>query len=208
MNEIPVFFHRGDGWWVPEDRRFPSNKSSALKATPEIIVIHWTGGTSGSIEARTKRIKEWSESQTEKASVHFEIMRDGTIYQIVPTTRAAWHAGESKWRTASGKTRNSVNFYSIGVEIDNVGPVTKKGDDWVDSFGRPFSGPIASINGKQYEMPTADQFIALRLVIDSLRSEFKVALKDIVGHLDVSPGRKIDPGPLVTRRTLGYEDGR
>lgn len=208
MNEIPVFYHRGDGWWVPEDRRFPSNKSSAFKSVPEIIVIHWTGGTSGSIEARTKRIKEWSESQTEKASVHFEIMRDGTIYQLVPTTRAAWHAGESKWKTASGKTRNSVNFYSIGVEIDNVGPVTKKGDDWVDSFGRPFSGAIASINGKQYEMPTPDQFIALRLVIDSLRSEFKVAIRDIVGHLDVSPGRKIDPGPLVTRRTLGYEDGR
>lgn len=207
MDKIPAIFPRGDGWWVPSAQRIQCSKSSALKLTPEIIVIHWTGGTYGDIPTRTRRIRDWAADASAKASVHITIMRDGTVYQLIPTTRAAWHAGESSWRTAAGTTRKSVNYYSLSVEIDNVGPVTRKGAGYVDSYGRAFPGAVVAIGSKYYEQPPMDQLIALRMVIDALRTEYRVAIHDIVGHCDVSPGRKIDPGPCVTRQILGFADG-
>jgi len=111
-----------------------------------------------------------------KVSAHYLVEEDGRIFSLVPEARRAWHAGKSFWR---GDV--DLNARSVGVEIVNPG----------HEFGyRPFSEPqIASVIG---------------LVAD-IRSRWTVPDDRIVGHSDVAPDRKSDPGELFPWRRLARE---
>ncbi|MET0295725.1 MAG: N-acetylmuramoyl-L-alanine amidase [Phenylobacterium sp.] len=107
--------------------------------------------------------------RSEEASVssHYLVEEDGRIFRMVPEERRAWHAGASFWRG-----ERNVNAASIGIEIVNPG----------HEFGyRPF--------------PQAQIAAVLALTAD-IRSRWKIEDRDIVGHSDVAPSRKIDPGEL------------
>jgi len=205
----------GDGWWVDEAHRIPSSKSSTYLQQPKVIVLHWTAAPYKTLAENLARIKRWAANAAEKSSTHFSILRDGTIYQLVPTTRAAWHAGASSWVCADGqklppkKAETSINRYALGIDFDIVGPVTRYPDGrWVDCYGGTYTGPQPEYSDqtrKWYEPVQLAQLLSCRMLIDALRTRFSVALPDVVGHVDVSPGRKIDPGPFVTRRSLGLE---
>lgn len=110
---------------------------------------------------------EWLTNPKSKASAHFLIGRKGKITQLVDTDHVAWHAGKSEYWG-----RKSVNKFSIGIELENLGNL--KGDF------EPF--PEAQIG-------------ALLILIADLLDAYP-SIKDIVGHCDVAPNRKIDPGPL------------
>lgn len=110
-------------------------------------------------------------------SAHYLIDEDGTVYSLVPDHLRAWHAGVSGWRGW-----NDPNGVSIGIELVNPG------HDW---GYRPFPEP---------------QFEALASLLARLRSRHPIAPCDIVGHSDVAPARKRDPGelfPWVRLATLG-----
>ena len=207
--KLQSFFDRGNNFFCDESHRIDgSKKSSAFKRTPNVIVIHWSAGAYSTDEKRLQRIKQWVADPNEKKSVHFCILRGGAVYQLVGLDRAAWHAGKSEWIDAQGNKLSSLNYYSFGIELDLVGPVTQKNGKWVDSYGHAFLGAVAQgEDGKFYEQPSDQMLYSLRMVIDTLRSKYQIALQDVVGHVDVSPGRKIDPGPLVTRVSLGLSDG-
>ncbi|HEY4075761.1 MAG TPA: N-acetylmuramoyl-L-alanine amidase [Rhizomicrobium sp.] len=102
-----------------------------------------------------------------KVSAHYTIDEDGTVYAHVPEARRAWHAGVSWW---AGET--NINTRSIGIEIVNPG----------HEFGyRPF--PEAQIAA----LTTLCHGILMRHPIPSWR---------VLGHSDVAPARKEDPGEL------------
>lgn len=108
-----------------------------------------------------------------KVSSHYLVEEDGRIFRMVPEERRAWHSGVSFW-----KGRTDVNGASIGVEIVNPG----------HEFGyRPF--PEAQVR-------------AVIELLDDIRSRWMIADRDIVGHSDVAPDRKIDPGELFPWRRL------
>ncbi|MBO7722882.1 MAG: N-acetylmuramoyl-L-alanine amidase, partial [Thermoguttaceae bacterium] len=203
----------GDGWWVDEDHRLSCSKSSTYLQQPSVIVLHWTAAPYKGLAENLARIKRWAANNNEKQSTHFSILRDGSIYQLVPTTRAAWHAGESEWTRADGvhlpisKSAKSVNRYSLGIDFDLVGPVTRYPDGrWVDCYGGTYSGPQPEYSDqtrKWYEPVQLAQLVSCRMLLDLLMSRFKVQLHDVVGHVDVSPGRTIDPGPFITQAALG-----
>lgn len=205
----------GDGWWVDEDHRIPCSKSSTYLEQPSILVLHWTAAPYKTVAENLARIKRWAANASDKSSTHFSIQRDGTIYQLVPTTRAAWHAGKSEWTRADGKhypprkTETSINRYSLGIDFDLVGPVTRYPDGrWVDCYGGTYSGPQPEYSDqtrKWYEPVQLSQLQSCRMLIDALTARFGIALHDVVGHVDVSPGRKIDPGPFITHESLGLE---
>lgn len=198
----------GDGWFVDTDHRFACNKTSKLKVpAPQMIVLHWTAGRYAEVLERAERMKAWAANEKEKQSTNFVILRDGTIFQLVPTTKAAWHSGESAWQLADGRSIKSCNYYSIGIDLDLVGPVTLKNEVWVDGKGYPVFCNAQQEGKKCYEKPTDAQFYALRVLIDVLRTKYNIPLRDIVGHRDVSPGRKIDPGPFVNVQELGLING-
>jgi N-acetylmuramoyl-L-alanine amidase len=108
-----------------------------------------------------------------KDSSHYMVEEDGRIFRLVPEERRAWHAGVSFW-----KGERNINGVSIGVEIVNPG----------HEFGyRPF--PEAQIE-------------AVISLITDIRSRWMIGNERIVGHSDVAPGRKDDPGELFPGKRL------
>ena len=102
-----------------------------------------------------------------KVSAHYMVAEDGSVFSLVAEARRAWHAGVSSWR---GET--DINGRSIGVEIVNPG----------HEFGyRPFPGP---------------QIDAVIRLLDDVRRRWTIDDAFILGHSDVAPRRKQDPGEL------------
>lgn len=114
-----------------------------------------------------------------KVSAHYLIDEDGVVCALVPEHRRAWHAGQSFWR---GHT--DINSRSIGIELVNPG----------HELGyRPF--PCAQI----------DSLIDLS---QSLLSRHSIQARNVVGHSDIAPTRKRDPGQLFPwARLKGYGIG-
>ena len=104
------------------------------------------------------------------------------IYQLVQEEERAWHAGVSEWQ---GTTE--LNAASIGIENVNLGPsIRPQGRTW-----QPY--------------PPAQVDALVRLAKDIV-TRYRIPPTRVVGHSDVAPQRKIDPGPLFPWRTL-YEAG-
>ena len=102
---------------------------------------------------------------TSKVSSHFLISRSGKVYGLVKENRSAWHAGNSCW----GKYKN-LNKNSIGIELVNKG----------HQFG--------------YVSFTKKQILSLIQISKKLIKKYKIKKKNIVGHSDIAPLRKLDPG--------------
>jgi N-acetylmuramoyl-L-alanine amidase len=102
-----------------------------------------------------------------KVSAHYLIAEDGQIVKMVDESKRAWHAGRSYWRGAT-----DINSISIGIEIVNPG------HEW---GYRPF--PITQID-------------ALIPLMQEIVTRHKITRGNIVGHSDVAPTRKVDPGEL------------
>tara|TARA_A100001011_G_C14283215_1_gene832448 strand:+ start:1595 stop:2227 length:633 start_codon:yes stop_codon:yes gene_type:complete len=100
-----------------------------------------------------------------KVSCHYLISREGKIFQIVDDKNVAWHAGKSKW----GKFVN-LNKKSIGIELVNKG----------HQFG--------------YQKFSAKQIKALIKLCIKLKNKYKIQNRFVLGHSDIAPLRKSDPG--------------
>lgn len=109
-----------------------------------------------------------------EVSAHYLIDEQGTVIQLVDEAKRAWHAGKSFWR---GET--DVNSASIGIELVNPG----------HEFGyRPF--------------PDA-QMDALVPLLADIVDRYDIPRANVVGHSDIAPARKTDPGELFDWDTLG-----
>ena len=98
-------------------------------------------------------------------SCHYYIDKNGKTIVMVPNLYIAWHAGKSKW-----KRFKSLNKSSIGIEISNPG----------HQFG--------------YRKFNRKQLNSLKKILNFLIKEYKINFKNILGHSDISPLRKKDPG--------------
>lgn len=100
-----------------------------------------------------------------KVSAHYVVEEDGRVFRLVPEARRAWHAGMSHWRGASG-----LNARSIGIEVVNPGH---------EHGYRPFA---------------ALQMAALCDLCLGVLARHPIPAWNVVGHSDVAPDRKEDPG--------------
>lgn len=108
---------------------------------------------------------DWLSRPESGVSSHYVVDMDGTVTQLVSEEMRAWHAGKSCWR---GET--DVNSASIGIEIHNPG----HGEDYCD-------------------FPDA-QMQAVADLSRDIVVRWTIAPEGVLGHSDVAPGRKIDPG--------------
>ena len=101
-----------------------------------------------------------------------------TIYKLVDENQRAWHAGESQW-----KGRTWLNSSSIGIEIVNKGfRDTPQGRVWY-----PY---------------TEGQVQSLIALLKDISTRYKIDPRNIIGHSDIAPLRKLDPGPLFPWKRL------
>ncbi|HUO21894.1 MAG TPA: N-acetylmuramoyl-L-alanine amidase [Caulobacteraceae bacterium] len=108
-----------------------------------------------------------------KVSAHYLIEEDGRVFSLVAEERRAWHAGVSFW-----KGERDVNAISIGIELVNPG------HEW---GYRAFPEP---------------QIEALVALLDEVRGRWDIPNGRILGHSDVAPDRKTDPGELFPWKAL------
>ena len=115
-----------------------------------------------------------------RVSTHYLIKQNGEIITLVPDLYTAWHAGKSVW-----KNYTSLNKDSIGIEIVNPGH---------------------DINYKKF---SKIQLAALVRLSKFLIKKYRINLKNILGHSDIAPERKKDPGEkfpwkLLSKKKIGY----
>lgn len=183
------------GWWVDEKDRINSPKFSPRKGKKiKLIVVHTTVAPRETLDNRG-RIERWFKNTSSTASSHFVILRDGTILQGVSTDDAAWHAGKSKW-PRQGVNGESVNLWSIGIDLDTLGRLKTKDGQCFDAYGSPYKGTPVELNGNYFDPFTDEQIASATKLIAKLANFYHIDAADIVGHCDVSPGRKTDPEPL------------
>ena len=111
-----------------------------------------------------------------QVSAHYLISADKQpqIYALVDETNRAWHAGQSYWQGSAG-----LNDSSIGIELDNLGFIEKNSEKKCEKIWHPF--------------PTTQITTLIELLLD-LQSRYGISPTHILGHSDIAPGRKWDPG--------------
>ena len=112
-----------------------------------------------------------------KVSAHYLIEEDGRVIGLVDENNRAWHAGVAMW-----KGQDNINARSIGIEIVNPG------HEW------------------GYRAFPDVQITSVLGVLKGIVTRWKVAKNRIIGHSDVAPGRKEDPGELFPWDRLARED--
>jgi len=100
-----------------------------------------------------------------KVSAHYFIKKNGKIINLVPDLYEAWHSGKSNW-----KNIQSLNRFSIGIEIQNSGH---------ENFYEKFSNK---------------QMNSVKKLLRILIKRYSIDYKNILGHSDIAPNRKKDPG--------------
>src|SRR5690349_10975930 len=107
-----------------------------------------------------------------RVSAHYVLAEDGTRYRLVPEDRVAWHAGRSHWRG-----REALNASSIGIEIVNL-------------------------HGDRHDYPSRQIEALIELCREITARHPAIVPRNVVGHSDIAPERKIDPGLRFPWATL------
>lgn len=172
---------------------------------PKFIIIHYTAGRS--VESTV----EWFKNPKSDASAHLVIGCDGKLTQLIDFNKKAWHAGKSKWANLNG-----LNDFSIGIELDNPGRLSKVGDKYFSWFKKEYSkdnvveAPHKHETNNSFWFEYTEEQIEICFKVCKLILE-NYSIQDILGHDDIAPFRKNDPGPLFPmenfrRKLLGRED--
>ncbi len=165
------------------------NTSGEFKAGDlDTIILHYTAGP-------TKNAINTLTNPRVKASAHLVISRDGSVTQLAPFNLITWHAGQSQYEGRIG-----FNNYSIGIEIENDGILQKSGNIYRAWYGatHPEEEVIEATHRNstsknfwhtytQEQIETVEE--VCRLLVETYEMKF------ILGHDEIAPKRKQDPGP-------------
>jgi len=142
----------------------PSPNFNDRKHPVDMLVFHYTG-----METGQQALDRMCDRSAE-VSAHYMVWEDGRVVQLVGEDKRAWHAGVSSW-----KGDEDLNSRSIGIEIVNGG------HDW------PLPGDVLP----PYPQVQIDALIRLT---QGILERWDIPQKRIVGHSDIAPARKDDPG--------------
>lgn len=154
------------------------------------LIMHYTAAT------RAAGSVSWFLSTKAKASAHLLIDRDGGITQFAPFNIVTWHAGKSQWKGLTG-----LNKCSIGIELVNGGRLERVGDKWicpVDKRTVPNDQVVIARHKNGGSERGWHKYTEVQLQMAAEIAKLLVQtynLSEILGHEDISPGRKVDPGP-------------
>ncbi len=181
--------------WQPTPNLYSPPEFKLPNQEPDSIIIHYTAMTSAQSAANALC------NPKVKASAHLVVGKQGEIFQLAPFNYRTWHAGVSEYGG-----RKYYNHFAIGIEIDNVGWLIKMGQVYsrpeLLNHGTSFSED--EIQEAQHRNPrvhhhfwqryTREQILKVYELCELLAERYPI--KEILGHDEISPGRKQDPGPL------------
>jgi N-acetylmuramoyl-L-alanine amidase len=181
--------HRLSGGGV-KFKASPNHGSMFSAGVADTIVIHYTGGSN--FQSSVDHLC----SEKAKASAHLVIGREGQVTQLVPFDTIAWHAGASQW-----KGRTGMNQYSIGIELDNAGELSRnEAGHYTSWFNRIYAADEVfkgthrnKTESSFWHAYTEEQLDKVFEICDLLCDTY--GIKVIVGHEEIAPKRKTDPGP-------------
>ncbi len=166
--------------------------------SPRYLVMHYTAGRS--LESSVASL--CTKKPSGNASAHIVLGRDGRIVQLAPFNVVTWHAGVSAWDGLTG-----LNSHSIGIEMDNAGALDRVGAQYMSWFkqaypedqvhvgAHPQGGPVRGWHA--YSGVQIERAIELAELLVST-----YGLQEVLGHEDIAPGRKSDPGPAFPMAAL------
>ena len=147
--------------WLKITQNYSPNFNTPKRQKKNIkyIIVHYTG-----MKNELSALNRLTDYKS-KVSAHYFIKKNGKIINLVPDLYEAWHAGKSNW-----KNIQSLNRYSIGVEIQNSG------------------------HENLYEKFSNKQMSSVKKLLRFLTKRYRINCKNILGHSDIAPNRKKDPG--------------
>lgn len=177
-------------WLTPVTREFiPGGANMAIR---RFLVVHFTAGAGG------RSSIDWWRKLANGVCAHFVIERDGEIIQCRPCNRTAGHAGASRWRDPKTDILyHGINSCSIGIELANGGhSYPTKFSELPPTFAaHKHGGPT-----REWETYPPAQLAACEALAKVLVANYH--LDDVIGHEDISPNRKSDPGPAFPMAAL------
>lgn len=185
---------------------YKATPNKGAKYVPQYLIMHYTAATTA------ESAINWFMRSVAQASAHLLIGGDGAITQFAPFNVVAWHAGTSIWNGLIG-----LNKHSIGIELVNAGRLSKAGDKCFCPVDKKEvkSDDIEMAVHKNETKESAwqeytDKQLEVSVEIAALLVKF-YRLKDVLGHDDIAPFRKSDPGPAFPMnsfrsRALGRKD--
>ena len=158
---------------------------------PFYLIMHYTADPS------FENVVSCFKDPSAQAAAHLVIDFDGSIVQMVRFDKIAWHAGTSShWEDLK-----NMNYFSIGIELVNAGKLKQRADcKWINWANIIIPDDEVVILKHKYEDREAGWQIypekQINTAIDVARALHEnYSFKDILGHEDVRPGEKVDPGP-------------
>lgn len=177
--------------------RYVPTPNRGDKYTPKFLVIHYTAATTASSAI------SWLTNKVAQASAHLVIGRDGAVTQLAPFNIITWHAGKSQWGGLVG-----LNKFAIGIELVNAGRLSKIGERYICPVDKQFikEDDIIIARHKNESTDSAwqeytDKQVEVALEISALLVS-TYHLEDVLGHEDISPLRKSDPGPAFAMKSF------
>ncbi len=188
MAHMRISGHRLHGERVTY-RSSPNHGDLFTPPNPDTVIIHYTACPDAASAIATLCDPE------RRVSAHVVVGRQGDVTQLVPFDRVAWHAGVSRWGE-----RESLNQYSLGIEIDNAGQLKLEEGRLVAWFGQqyPQDEVIQAVHRHQTQLTSWHRYTdtqtgvvmqLCRLLMDAY------GIRHILGHDEIAPMRKVDPGP-------------
>lgn len=156
----------------------------------EALIFHFTASSNASSTIR------FLASSNARASAHILVDRSGGVVQMVPFDISAWHAGQSRYEPL-GLT--GLNRYSVGIQLVNLGQLKQQEDGsfkaWTGETVVAAEVEVINEGGTStyWHKYTPEQIATATDIVRAFRASDPTIL--ILGHSDVSPGRKTDPGP-------------
>lgn len=155
----------------------------------DTIIVHYTAGANAQSAIDTLCDTE------RKVSAHLVVARDGTITQLLPFDTVGWHAGKSSWQGRTG-----LNNYSIGIEVDNPGRLQHRDGGYYSWFGKayPEEDVVQAVHRNETAFSHWHRFPESQVAVVEQLCALLVehyGISQILGHEEIAPDRKDDPGP-------------
>lgn len=174
--------------------RFEATTKMSGDIAPKFIIHHYTANNS--LEGTVRVFKE------NAVSAHLILDRDGTVVQMVPFNKKAWHAGTSATTSKWGKKYSGLNSDSVGIEVINYGylgnhvPKSQDTTDWT------LLKHTNETQSRLWQPYTDVQIQEVTWISDALMKEYKIPAEHNKSHDEISPDRKVDTGPAYPLKEI------